>query len=75
VTVEALFFLLLIGDKILLIAALLEVQCVAFPLLMGAERGPALFPPRLVEFVFIEFRCLFVLKTNRFMSECAERGA
>jgi hypothetical protein len=56
VLVETLFFLLLIGDEFFVIAALLQVQSVAFPLLVSAKCGPVLFPPFLVELVFVELR-------------------
>jgi len=57
-TIEALFLLLLISRKIFLVSMLLQIQSIALLRLMGTEGCPVLLPPRLVEIVFIQFRCL-----------------
>jgi hypothetical protein len=59
VPVEALLFLLLVGREFLLIAALLELQPLTLALLVGAESGPVLLPPGLVEVILIELRRRF----------------
>ena len=58
-SIEALFFLLLIGRKFFQVATLFQVQPVVLLLLMSTEGCPVLLPPRLVEIVLIQFRCLY----------------
>jgi len=59
-SIEALFLLLLISRKFFLVSTLFQIQSVALLLLMGTEGCPVLLPPRLVEIVLIQFRCLFL---------------
>jgi hypothetical protein len=71
VLVEALFFLLLIGGEFLIIAALLQIQSIAFPRLVGAKRGPVLLPPLLVKLVLVELG-RFCLRLRR--GRCGHLG-